>query len=526
MRTKAAICLIIFALIWTNIQSALCANIMLLDNSYLRTYAETRGFMLGRPVKAKPTPDGTAVLFLRATARQPQQSLYIFDIASGQTKELLTPQQVLKGAEEHLSAEEKARRERQRVSVGGFTDFQISDDSAKILLSLSGKLYVITRATGDIKQLNTGDKDTLDPKFSPDSKYVSYVQNNDIHILDIAMNRPRQVTTGGTESVPHGLAEFVAQEELARFSGYWWAPNSKSIVFEEYDAKPVETWYISDPQNPNRVPTPSFYPRPGKANVNARLGITSLEVHRTVWIDWDSKKMEYLADVVWTKNSPLTLVVLNREQKELQLLTVDPLNGKTTEILKEKDNDWINLQRETPLWLKDGSAFLWVSERSGAHELELRDRKGQLTSTLVGKDEGFLQLLDCAGTAFEGSVYYLASTDPTQAHLCTKSIKGGAASKLTSAAGQHYASFSNNHSVYVLESSLLSSMPEISVHKTNGTKIGTLPSVAEAPPVVPKVELVRLGGEHNFSACLIRPQNLKRARSIPSSWMCTAALTK
>jgi dipeptidyl-peptidase-4 len=515
MRTKAAICLIIFALIWTNIQSALCANIMLLDNSYLRTYAETRGFMLGRPVKAKPTPDGTAVLFLRATARQPQQSLYIFDIASGQTKELLTPQQVLKGAEEHLSAEEKARRERQRVSVGGFTDFQISDDSARILLSLSGKLYVITRATGDIKQLNTGDKDTLDPKFSPDSKYVSYVQNNDIHILDIAMNRPRQVTTGGTESVPHGLAEFVAQEELARFSGYWWAPNSKSIVFEEYDAKPVETWYISDPQNPNRVPTPSFYPRPGKANVNARLGITSLEVHRTVWIDWDSKKMEYLADVVWTKNSPLTLVVLNREQKELQLLTVDPLNGKTTEILKEKDNDWINLQRETPLWLKDGSAFLWVSERSGAHELELRDRKGQLTSTLVGKDEGFLQLLDCAGTAFEGSVYYLASTDPTQAHLCTKSIKGGAASKLTSAAGQHYASFSNNHSVYVLESSLLSSMPEISVHKTNGTKIGTLPSVAEAPPVVPKVELVRLGGEHNFSACLIRPQNFEAGKKYP-----------
>ena len=28
------------------------------DTRFLRDYAETRGFMLGRPVKAKPTPDG------------------------------------------------------------------------------------------------------------------------------------------------------------------------------------------------------------------------------------------------------------------------------------------------------------------------------------------------------------------------------------------------------------------------------------------------------------------------------------
>ena len=515
MRTKAAICLIIFALIWTNIQSAFGANTMLLDNSYLRTYAETRGFMLGRPVKAKPTPDGTAVLFLRATARQPQQSLYTFDIATGESKELLTPQQVLKGGEEHLSAEEKARRERQRVSVGGFTDFQISDDSAKILLSLSGKLYVITRATGDIKPLNTGDNDTLDPKFSPDGKYVSYVQNNDVWILDLVSNRPRQVTTGGTESVPHGLAEFVAQEELARFSGYWWAPNSKSIVFEEYDAKPVETWYISDPQNPGRAPTPSYYPRPGKPNVNARLGIASLDVHRTIWIDWDSKKTEYLADVVWTKNAPLTLVVLTREQQELELLAVDNLNGKVTQLLKETDKDWINLQRETPLWLNDGSGFLWVSERSGGHELELRDRKGALSKTLVTKDEGFIELLDCTGSAFDGNVYYLASTDPTQAHLHSKPVKGGNAAKITNGTGMFNAKFSNNHSVFVLESSLLDGMPQFSVHKANGSKIGTLPSVAEAPPVMPQVELVRLGGEHNFSACLIRPQNFEAGKKYP-----------
>src|SRR6266849_5956607 len=87
-----------------------------LDARYLRDHAATRGFSLGRPTAAKPTPDGKAVLFLRAKARVPKMSLYEFDVATGKTRELLTPEQVLKGTEENLSPEEKARRERQRVS--------------------------------------------------------------------------------------------------------------------------------------------------------------------------------------------------------------------------------------------------------------------------------------------------------------------------------------------------------------------------------------------------------------------------
>src|SRR5262245_40685391 len=104
-----------------------------LDTQFLRDYSETRGFMLGRPVQAKPTPDGKAVLFLRSEARKPRLSLYEFDVASAKTRELLTPETLLKGAEETLSAEEKARRERMRVSAGGFSSYQLSEDGSLIL---------------------------------------------------------------------------------------------------------------------------------------------------------------------------------------------------------------------------------------------------------------------------------------------------------------------------------------------------------------------------------------------------------
>src|SRR5689334_201221 len=73
-----------------------------LDTSYLKDHAETRGFLLGRPARPRPTPDGKAVLFLRAQPRVARLGLYEFDTGTGKTRELLTPEELLHSAEEHL----------------------------------------------------------------------------------------------------------------------------------------------------------------------------------------------------------------------------------------------------------------------------------------------------------------------------------------------------------------------------------------------------------------------------------------
>src|SRR5437763_8157417 len=121
-------------------------------------------------MRPSPAPDGKSVLFLRSGPRSAKLGLLEFDVAAKKSRELLTPEQVLKGAEEKLSPEEKARRERMRVSVGGFTSFQLSEDGKQTLLSLSGKLYVVRRADGDVRELATKPGTLLDPKVSPDGK--------------------------------------------------------------------------------------------------------------------------------------------------------------------------------------------------------------------------------------------------------------------------------------------------------------------------------------------------------------------
>src|SRR5262245_17293310 len=143
--------------------------------SFPKAFSETRRFLAGRPTNPQATPDGKAVLFLRSGPRTPQLQLFEFDVATGKTRTLLTPDDVLKGGEEKLSPEEKALRERKRILGAGFTSFQLSRDGGRILLSLAGRLYLVDRDKNAVRELKTGVGPLLDAKFSPDLRWVSYV---------------------------------------------------------------------------------------------------------------------------------------------------------------------------------------------------------------------------------------------------------------------------------------------------------------------------------------------------------------
>ena len=465
------------------------------EDTFLKDYAETRGFMLGRPVNATPTSDGKLVLFLRAkSAREPSQSLYAFDVASKETRLLLSPEDALKGGSEQLSAEEKARRERQRISVGGFTAFSISRDSTMALLSLSGKVYVLTLADGSVRELTTGEGGVVDPKFSPDRRSVAYVRGFDVYVFDLASGKEHPVTTGGTETVSHGLAEFVAQEEMARFSGYWWSPDSRRIVFEESDASKVEVWYAADPAQPGRVPEKTFYPRPGKPNVAVRLGVVSADgTGPTTWLDLDHAKYEYLGKVTWSEYGPLILTVMSRDQTDLALLKADVETGKTSVLLTEHDDTWVNLPQDLPVWLdeKDGGGFLWASDLL----LERRRADGTVLHYFPQSQEEDLLTLGVA----DGHVYFKTGYGPFF-HLGIEPLDGMPhvvlEGDITLTPGLEQASFGDSKTTYVLTTQTQERMPYSTVWRvSDNTKIGDLPSVAMEPSFLPNARLDRVVSE-------------------------------
>ncbi len=476
---------------------------------FLRSYAVTRGFQLGRPVQPRPTPDGKAVLFLRSLPRSPELSLYEYSTESGATRELAAPATILRGAAEQLSSAERARRERMRQTLRGFASFELSHDGAAVLLQLSGRLYLLQRRDGQVRELPTGAGLAIDPHLSPDGRKVAYVRERDLYALDLATGHEQRLTQSGDSHITNGLAEFVAQEEMDRHSGFWWAPTSDALAFEEVDGRGVEELYLGDLAHPEAPPVATAYPRAGRANVVVRIGLVSLREGTPTWMEWDRARYPYLASVVWQRGGPLTLVVESRDQRELVVLAAEK-EGHTHALLTERDAAWLNLDQTVPRWLEDGSGFLWSSEREGAWQLELRRKDGQLVRRLV-RDPGYAGLVhvdDAAGQAF-----FIGSSEPSEDRLLRVSLHGGAPVQLTQTSGVHRAEFARHSSVYTVTSTSLAELSRTTVHRAEQT-LGELPSVAESAPFAARAEIVSVGSQQ-FRVLLVRPHDFVPARRYP-----------
>lgn len=481
------------------------------DLRYFRELIETRNYSLGQPVSPQITPDGKAVVFLRGGARDPVLRLYEFTIADGGLREILTPEKLLQGAEEKLTAEERSRRERERQSLKGFTSFQLSKDGSKLLVALSSKLYVITRADGAVTELPG--RDWIDPHFSPEGRTVAAVSGGELHVIDLETKTDVALTSGASDTVQHGTSEFVAQEEMDRHQGFWWSPDSQSIACQETDNSGVESRFIADPLHPETPPAKNFYPRAGMPNAKVRLGIVARAGGPIRWVEWDREKYPYLARVIWKQaGAPLCILVQNRLQQEELLLAVDPQTGATRELLKETDAAWLNLDHKPmPVWLKDGRQFLWTTERNGAWQVELHSADGAVTPVAFQLEE----LVDVDEA--DRSVVVTGGSDARERHLFRFSLdKNAELQRLTREPGRHDAVFGEAKEQFLHRFDLLDGRAGWEVlRSSDGNKVASLPSVAERPSSLPKVELLRTESPRPMDAAIVRPRDFKKSAHYP-----------
>ncbi len=515
--------------------------------AYFRELAETRNYTLGRPVSPRLTPDGRTVIFLRSGPRDPTLLLWELDVATGRERELLTPARLLRGAEEQLSPEEKARRERSRQTLRGFTTYQLSPDGTRLLVTLSGQLYLVARA--DLSVVTLPGHGWIDPRFSPDGRAIAAAgPDRELHVIDLTGPAPvaRAITSGASATVSHGTAEFVAQEEMSRPRGFWWAPDSAALLVQETDESPVEVRYIADPLHPETAPAKFHYPRAGTPNAVVRLHLVPRTGGTPRPVIWDQTAFPYLAHVAWPARGALTLLVQNREQTDQRLLAVDPATGRTAELLRETDSAWLNLDdnasgssgdRRPPFWLADGSHFLWTSEHSGAWQVQLRQANGDFVRALtpatlpVGTEvpapDGTLRPLRSAAAWFyrgivaldekNAAVIVRGSTDATEVHLWSFPLDGRSPpTVLSRGRGVHAASYTASAQTLVRTSDLwngtwrteLVSLPDQAVR-------ATLPSVAAAVPQLPSTRLGRTAGAEGFDFALTRPRLVEAGKKYP-----------
>jgi dipeptidyl-peptidase 4 len=392
-----------------------------------------------------------------------------------------------------------------RQVTRGVTSFSASRDGALLLVPLSGRLFLHDRARRLTRELDAGEGAIIDPRLSPCGELVAFVRQGDLHTLEVASGAVVRLTRRDSPAIEHGLAEFVAQEEMNRMRGHWWSPDGQQLAYQRTDASCVETLWVHDATRPEEAPTPFRYPRAGANNAEVELGVAPARGGQTVWVKWDRLGFPYLCTVRWQQAAPLTIVVMDRAQRTALVLAVDPRTGASRELVRETDPVWLNLDQSMPRWLPDGSGFLWSSERGGAWQLELRGPDGALVRPLTGPELGYQGL---AGLDRQGAHAWIhASADPRRSQVARVAIEGGVLEPITTGDGSHQVILGRDEGTHVLVSSEADGVTRWSVRRPDGGEIGQLPAVAEAPPQLPALELttVQVDGRLHH-ASVVRPR--------------------
>ena len=449
---------------------------------------------LSGPTLLKPqiAPDGSRVTFLRGKdSDRNRLDLWAFDVATGTSALLVDSSDVLPG-EEVLSDEEKARRERQRTaSLSGIVDYQWSPDGRTLLFPLGGELYLYDLGKSGkaaVRKLTTGEGFATDPKVSPKGGFVSFVRARNLWAIDLATGKEVQLTSDGSDTIGNGVAEFVADEEMDRHTGYWWAPDDSAIAFARIDESkvPVQKRYEVYPDRTEVVE--QRYPAAGETNVAIQLAtIAPKPGAAPQWIDLGKNPDIYLTRVDWRGPQHLTFQRQSRDQRTLELIEVELASGAQRTLITETAKTWVPLHNSLR-FLKDGR-FLWSSERSGFEHLYLASKDGKTLTQLTRGDWPVDKVL--AVDEAEGLVYFSAGRDATgraaardmQIHVVP--LVGGKIRTLSTEPGMHGASFAKNASVYVDSWSNARTPPQIALHRADGSLVANLIDNDPAKPAHP-----------------------------------------
>lgn len=446
------------------------------------------------------SPDGRYVAYLRGGEQNKDRlDLWAYDIKA-KKHTLLVEAARLVPDERAVSGEEEQRRERQRTaSLSGIVEYQFSPDSHLLLVPLDGDLYVYDLRAGPasaVRRLTHTDSFETDARFSPHGRYVSFIRDRNLIVYDLTSGKEIAVTHDGGGLVSYGTAEFIAQEEMGRNTGYWWSPDEKRVAFTRVDEAPVAEAERFEIYADTVKVVKQRYPAAGAHNALVQLFVSELdrEGQPAKPMDLGSNPDIYLARVDWFPDSKsLAVQRQSRDQKTLALLRVDSGSGASRELFTEHSDTWVELHDDLT-FLERAPQLIWASRRTGHTHLYLYNLEGKLIRPLThGNWDVVGEGSDRAVRGVDeqrGLVYFMGDADtPLERQLYSVSLRepGAAQRKITQAPGWHAVTMSKDTRVFLDTFSTPDQPPSVTLRSSAGAPLATLIAneVTPAHPYAP-----------------------------------------
>ena len=432
----------------------------------------------------KISPDGKLIAYLRARDDDKDRfDLWAYDVAAKRDRRLVDSR-TLAGADVALSAAEEARRERQRTAAySGIVEYSFAPDSRHLLIPLNGDLYVYDlslKPADAVRRLTTTEGFETDARFSPRSHFVSFVRDQNLYVIELANGVERAITREGAGLVSFGVAEFIAQEEMDRDTGYWWSPDERHIALARVDETPVNDVERFEIQATGARIVHQRYPATGTPNARVDLFVADLAADSRQQLDLGPDTDIYLPRVDWFPDSRgIAVQRQSRDQKTLELMRFDALTGRGRVLLTERSDTWVPLHHELTFLLHTPQ-FIWASSRDGFQHLYLYGNDGKQIRQLTSGDFMVIgESPDAAVRALDERtrrVYFMANLpSPVERQLYWVSLDAPAApARATSGAGWHSIDMAMDASVFVDTFSNADQPRSVTLRRASGSALSVM----------------------------------------------------
>ncbi len=415
-----------------------------------------------------------------------------------------------------------------------FQGFLVSPDENRVLVyrdreqiyrhSFRATYYYHDVRRNLVRKLSENTSKQMIPTFSPDSKMLAYVSNNNIWLTKFDFDTESLVTTDGERNkIINGATDWVYEEEFATTRLMEFSPDNRTLAFVRTDESEVKEFSF---QTYNQQLYPDYYqfkyPKPGEKNSKVELRVFDIEARTTRTMNVPLDADGYIPRIKFTQNpQELAVMTLNRDQNRFDMYFANPRSTVSKLILREEskyyvDSEWL----KSIHFLKD--RFTYVSEKSGFSHIYIYGMSGTLQKQLTSGNydvTDFLAVDEQTNTVF----YSAADESPLRRNIYKISIDKGQPQKLSTQKGFNTASFSENGKFYVLRWTDTNTPTVISVHDGTGKQIRMLEdnqalrgTLANAR--LPQKEFISVpaaDGVSQLNGWVLKPSNFNPAKRYP-----------
>ncbi|UKK67246.1 S9 family peptidase [Prevotella communis] len=293
-------------------------------------------------------------------------------------------------------------------------------------------------------------------RMSPDGKSQVYLKDNNLWVK--LNGEERALTTNGDSTYYYSA---------------WGSYSADGRYYATVRIKPAPKHYVyyveSSPKDRlEPVLHKQEYAKPGDS-LNYRVPvIVEMATGRVIEPSTDLFKSQYQVTAPrWdADNEHVTFEFNERGHKTYRVLELSAKTGLVRTLIEEKNDKYINYNRQRRIDLQDGKRIVWTSERDGRNHIYLYDRqKGQLIRQVTKGEyyvRGIQHVDEKAGIIYFSACGMNKGEDPYLIHYYKIGLNGKGLVCLTPEEGNHSVTYTEDM-VYLIDTYSTVTTPPVTV---------------------------------------------------------------